>query len=559
VAVAACVLVPRTVLVSRAHTECWDDLAHLRQGLSLVMRTSVGGDRADPPLGQVLTALPMVATGCLPPRPENYQPAPDDPPGAAATYAAPVYGQKWSPETIRTMLAAWKALLVVPLAALVFHWCRALYGLGGGWLGMALLLVDPTVAGHVAPLALDLLGAETIVFACYFAWRYFERPTRGRLVAAGVSAMAAMLTKNTAAIVPAVFAVYAFLHWLRDRRVDAQSASFRRRFNQFLAGAVVAAAAFWPLTTFDFSRPRDHGPVVSTEYTENYSFTVDVVNGGLMHRWPGGVYIGSLALAYDKAGVGHPAYLLGHFSRHGWWYYFPVVAAYKVPVGTALVMLLGLVSLRWRRPGWGETPLIVAVVCWGTFIILSGVNIGFRHFLPVYVPMLMLSARCVVIPRLPRVVPWIGVALAAIHVGSYHPDYLSYVNWPREKPWLAISDSNIDWGQGLKQVRRWLDDHPEQTAGRTVWLGYFGNPEGRSVPYYLGNRARELQETDPAPTSGLLVVSPVWVAGVYGTEQYAFLRPVAPDAVIGHSMLVYDLDRIAADRENEPTPPNNLR
>src|SRR5689334_767255 len=98
VVVAACVLVPRTVLVSRVHTECWDDLAHLRQGLSLLMRTGVGGDRADPPLGQVLTCLPMVATGCLPPRPESYVPPPDDPPGAAPIYAAPIYGQKWSPE-----------------------------------------------------------------------------------------------------------------------------------------------------------------------------------------------------------------------------------------------------------------------------------------------------------------------------------------------------------------------------------------------------------------------------------------------------------------------------
>jgi hypothetical protein len=37
----------------------------------------------------------------------------------------------------------------------------------------------------------------------------------------------------------------------------------------------------------------------------------------------------------------------------------------------------------------------------------------------------------------------------------------------------------------------------------------------------------------------------VWVAGTYGHEQYAFLRGRTPDAVIGHCMLVYDLDRLA--------------
>src|SRR5687768_828849 len=128
VLVASCVVVPRTVLVSRAHSECWDDLGHLRQGLSFLMRTSVGGDRADPPLGQAILCLPLVATGCLPPRPDAYRPAPDDPPGAAPTYEAPLYGMKFEPQTIQTIVAAWKVVLFLPLAGLVFHWCRSLYG-----------------------------------------------------------------------------------------------------------------------------------------------------------------------------------------------------------------------------------------------------------------------------------------------------------------------------------------------------------------------------------------------------------------------------------------------
>ena len=545
-------LVPRTALVSRAHSECWDDLGHLKQGLSFVMRMGVGGDRADPPLGQGLMVLPLVASGCVPPRPQEYQRSPDDPPNASPTYLAPLYGQKFSPQTIQTIIAAWKAVLLLPMAGLVFHWCRSLYGTAGGWLGMALLLVEPTVAGHAAPIALDLLGVEMILFACFFAWRYFESPARGRLIVAGVMAAAAMLTKNTAAILPGVIALFAVVHWLRDRRLDPQATSLRRRINQLFAGGVVAALALWPLCGFDFSRPRDHGPVLSTVYTEDYSFKVDVVNASLMRRWPCGIYIGSLALGYDKALDGHPAYLLGEVRHRGWWYYFPAVATYKVPVGIALVMLAALASTAWRRPAWGETPLAVAAVCWGLFVTFSGSNIGFRHILPAYVPLLMLCARSaaplagsIVGRRVVWLVPWMGVAMAAVHVASWHPDYLSYINWPREKPWLAISDSNIDWGQSLKQVRRWIDEHPDRVAGRTVWLGYFGNTEGRSVPHYLGDRVKELQDGDPAPTQGLIIISPVWVAGVYGTEQYAFLRNRTPDAVIGHCMLVYDLDRLS--------------
>jgi hypothetical protein len=549
--VAACVVVPRTALVSRAHSEYWDDQYHLSLGLSLLTRQSPRLIRNDPPLGQAVISLPMLATGCVPPAAEGYQAPADDPPGAEPLFRAVLYGHRLSPEAILTWVAVWKALLFLPFAGLVFHWCRSLYGTHGGWLGLAAVLVEPTVAGHIAPAALDVLGAEAIGFACYFAWRYFESPTRGRLAAAGVATTVALLTKHTAIILPAVVAAYALLHWLRDRRLEPGSVSLRKRLNQLLAGAVVVVASIWPLTLFDFSRPSDHGPVLNAQYTEQFSFRADVLNGALMRRWPAGVYVGSLRGAAEHAKDGHTGYLWGERRSHGFWLYYPALAFYKVPVGLALVVAVGAASLVWVKPKWGELPLGVAALGWAVFLILGGMHIGWRHFLPAYLPILMLSARCVAVrpiaaaarQRVLSWAAWVGIVVAAVHVHAWHPNYLSYVNWPRDRAYLAISDSNVDWGQGLKQVRRWLDENAQAVAGRPVWLGYFGNREGRSVPHYLGGRVRELSENDPAPSEGVLIISPVWVAGAYGNDQYAFLRGRRPDAVIGDSLLVYDLDR----------------
>src|SRR5439155_4925657 len=141
----------------------------------------------------------------------------DSSPDAAPLYLAVLYGQRLRPETICAMVAVWKAVLFLPFAGLVFHWCRRLYGLRGGWLALALVLVEPTIAGHVAPAALDVLGAEAALFACWLAWRYFEAPTKRRLIAAGVAVAAAMLTKQTSVILPAVVAAYAGAYWLRGR------------------------------------------------------------------------------------------------------------------------------------------------------------------------------------------------------------------------------------------------------------------------------------------------------------------------------------------------------
>jgi hypothetical protein len=543
----ACVVVPRTVLVSRAHSEYWDDQYHLGQGLSFVLRMKTGVIRNDPPLGQAVLSLPMLATGCVPPGPQDPRSAgpADSPPGAAPLYLAVLYGQRFGPETISMMVAAWKALLFLPLAGLVFHWCRRLYGLGGAWLALALVLVEPTIAGHVAPAALDVLGVEAILFACYVAWRFFESPTRRRIVVTGIVVAAAMLTKHTALILPAVVAAYAVAFWWHKRAGHVEgAATLRRRLNQVLAVGVVAFVSLWPLTLFDLSRPSEHGPLVNAEYTERFSFGADVVNGALMRRWPAGVYVGSIRGAQVHAQDGHEAYLWGERSNHGWWYYFLAVAAYKVPLGVALVLTPGVASLLFIKPRFDETPLIIAAAAWAVFLSAGGIDIGFRHFLPAYVPMLMLCGRIAAVRwRFVRWFAWCGVAAAAAHVALWHPDYLSYMNFPRDKPWLAISDSNIDWGQSLKQARRWLDEHPR--GGRPVWLGYFGNLEGRSVAHYLGDRVNPLDDHDPAPKSGLLIISPVWVAGAYGHDQYAFLRGRDPDAVIGHNLLVYDLDRLA--------------
>ena len=544
--VAALIVIPRTWLVSLAHSEYWDDQYHLRHGLALLERVPPGDMRQDAPLGQAVIALPQWVAGIhLPPPQGPYahpmHPAPL-PPQDTPPYAATLYLTKGGPEELTPLVAVWKAALFLPFAGLVFHWCRRLYGLPGGWLGLALVLVEPTIAGHIAPAALDVLGMEVGLFACYLAWRYFEAPTKGRLLGAGFAVAAAMLTKHTAIITPGVVALFAVAHWLRDRRVDREHTSLRRRVNQLLAGALVAAAFVWPLTLFDVSRPSDHGPVASAVYTEKFSFTADVINGALMRPWPAGVYVGSIRGGQVRAD-GHPAYLWGRVSRHGWWYYFLAVGLYKVPLGVALVMIVALASLWVVRPRFDELPLAIAAVCWGVFLTAGGIHIGFRHFLPAYVPVLMLCARVMLVPWKPtRWIAWLGVAGAAVHVALWHPDYLSYINFPRDKPYLAISDSNIDWGQSLKQVRRWLEAHPQD--GRPVSIGYFGNMENRSVRHYLPG-VTQLTEEEPAPTKGLLIISPVWVAGAYGMDQYAFLRTRTPDAVIGHCMLVYDLDRLA--------------
>src|SRR5205085_6683998 len=120
---------------------------------------------------------------------------------------------------------------------------------------------------------------------------------------------------------------------------------------------------------------------------------------------------------------------------------------------------------------------------------------------------------------------WMIVAAVGIY-----PDHLAYFNeaacllkdpsligldgGTRCGP-LWLEDSNVDWGQGLKQLKSWLDEHQK---GRAIRLAYFGvaPPEVYGVPY---DRIDVPDLVSPWPP-GLYVVSAHLLArGLGGHRQ----------------------------------------
>jgi hypothetical protein len=301
---------------------------------------------------------------------------------------------------------------------------------------------------------------------------------------------------------------------------------------------LVAAVSLWAFTGFDVSPPRNVGRMFRAEYTQAFSFKADVLNGQMMRPQPAGIYFGSLAEAVNHGIDGDVAYLLGQSAGPGgFWYYFPVLATYKIPLGIAAVLLLALISLRRKPLRRDEWALLIPFLAWGFYIAWSGINMGFRHALPSYIFLLLFAARAV---SLSSVAAWIGVALAAIHVLSWHPNYLPYVNYPRSHAYRDIADSNIDWGQSLRQARQWIDQH----ASRDVPLSicYYGDLSGDPVHYYLGDRVRSFPRTGPLPHEGLLIMTPHWEA--IDPKTWGSLYRLKPIAIIGGCMRVYDLSQL---------------
>jgi len=119
-----------------------------------------------------------------------------------------------------------------------------------------------------------------------------------------------------------------------------------------------------------------------------------------------------------------------------------------------------------------------------------------------------------------------------------YPYYLAYFNefaGGSENGYKYLLDSNLDWGQSLKETAQWLEDNGY--AGQPIRMTYFGSED----PLYRGIDAESIT---CAPRPGIHVISVNRLYDFMG-NQYGcadWLKEHEPIAVIGYSIFIYDID-----------------
>jgi len=134
------------------------------------------------------------------------------------------------------------------------------------------------------------------------------------------------------------------------------------------------------------------------------------------------------------------------------------------------------------------------------------------------------------------------VALA-VHVGDvlrYAPDYLSYFT-PFVRPtssYKLLSDSNVDWGEGLVALRQYQQAHPTEP----IHLAYFGNVD----PAVYGIRAIPLMPGERA--SGTVVISATYLSGqtLPDPNAYHWVLQYPTKLILNHSLHVFDVPNQAS-------------
>ena len=491
-----------------------DEAAHLAAGMEYLSRHAYDYDRQHAPLACVMAALLPYLFGAHSMGNAGFMQE-----GLA------IINSQGHPE--RTLMLV--RLGVLPFFLLgcfvVYSWARRYFGQTAAALATGLFTLVPPVLAHAGLGNTDMALASCLSAAFLALIFWAEDPTWKRTVVLGVAVALAVLSRFTAMGYLAAAGVFSLaLFWL-PRRSEWPSLAARARTHALRFPVAAALTAFLVWAGYLFSFGKVPGWNVSLPAPEFF----DGVRTGLEHNR-----------------LGHPAYLLGHASPHGWWYYFPVAIAVKTPLPLLVLAGIGvyLCVRLWREPRYG---LLLAFLA-GILVpaISSNVNIGLRLILPIYAALSIAGALAVIhLAKIKHAAVPIAGLLVWLTVSGVvrHPDYIAYFNeLAGSEPDRILVDSDYDWGQDSKRLAKRLHE-----LGATS-VSYFGvgasDKDAQFLEVFPG--LPHMQTINPmVPFEGYTAVSPTfWRTTQYGLYfKYPNVKPwfeqFTPQEKVGTLLLYY--------------------
>jgi 4-amino-4-deoxy-L-arabinose transferase-like glycosyltransferase len=504
-----------------------------------------------PPLSKLLAGLPLLFI-----QPNELPPSQIDPSARPQDVEWAYIMRFWQDNRVNfEAICFWARMpiiaLTLALGLLLFVFARQLFGDRAALLALFLFALEPTVLAHGRVVQTDIPAAFGLLLSVYTLYRYFRGPTWQRALAVGGAAGIAMLAKYSMVVLgPILLAVFLILLW---RHKDRRPVVGHALLGMLALILTINAGYFFhhrPFTPADAQWIANCFPASS----DLVSVSVRILRLFLPTDFVMGVY-----WQLQHSHEGHPAGLLGEYSLHGWWYYFPVAFAFKT---TIPFLFLSIASLAWalsrliRRKERALLILLVPFALYTALMMASPLNIGVRYYLPAYVFLLILSGalldalfrakagRIAAVATGVLALAWISFEALRIY-----PNYMPYLNqFASARPhWWYLSDSNVEWGDDAKELAAYLRARGE-TRVRAMLLGGFATLDFYGVNY----QDALAPTTDPPPRYTALgasflngsTVPPYEVQGQRVSDEirvntFRSFRRRKPEAVIGNSIYVY--------------------
>ena len=498
-------------------------------------------------------------------------------------------------------------LVALLLGLFLFFWGRELGGALAGLIAAALFVLDPNTIAHGHYVTTDIGIAAFLFFAFYFFVHFLKRPSWKNVLLAGCFLGLAELTKFSAVLLFPIFGLFALLYALTKPTATPQSDTTPSRLHprfsilfEYLSKYAVMVVVCFALISIVYALNTWNMPAEKTIANAELVFagerpakvfaretlTTLATTPGLA---PMAHYFLGVFMVFSRVAGGNTFYFLGTVSDTASPYYFPIIFALKesLPLLFLLLVTTGYTLFRITKAVSGKQAsdffrvfaesfqaritqyLALFFILFYSYVSITGnLNIGFRHLFPI-LPFLYLLIAKTLADFIRRHMEQSGYLIrplfALLFVSmllvplSVYPSYLSYYNaiaGGNENGYKIATDSNYDWGQDLKHLRNFIDEHNQCLKADylgcderlvelppidTIRLDYFG---GSNPALYLPGRYTAWH-SDNEPESGWYAVSAVFFQeSIYkhkapGKRGYEWLRDLGEDARAGDSIFIF--------------------
>lgn len=442
-------------------------------------------------------------------------------------------------------------LFTVAWTMLMFFVARTFFSERTSWVVYSLAVLYPDVLGHGHFITTDMAATFGYTLAMFVYLRYLKHRTPRALLLAIFALAIAQLCKFSSVLLYIMFPILSIL-W--STMID------RKRFFRSCIRALKELAIMTPLSLLIIW--LFYIPVTLQMTTETMHFLVNRnlswIDGSLF--WLRDLILGmstvpilrgladyflGVAMVLIRVQGGNATFIWGHLDASGIWWFFPVAWLVKTPIGIILLFFTGTIAaLRLRVKKEFLVFVFVPLLIYWIFTLKGSLNLGTRHLLPT-VPFVLLIVGYgweVLWKRGVKHQIFLGacVAWAIVSSAINAPHAMAYMNEvslfkPRQE---ILLDSSLDWGQDLKRLAVYV----KENSIEDISVDYFGGGDFyREIPHATQ------WHSEYGPTTGYLAVSASFIPAsrLYGEKEgkwsYDWLSELKPVAIIGHSILVYNI------------------
>jgi hypothetical protein len=375
------------------------------------------------------------------------------------------------------------------LAVLVFLAAREMFGRLEALTALALLAFEPNLIAHGSIVTTDMVLTATAFAAVYALYRFRDKASWLRFLAAGLAFGLLLAAKHSAVVFFPVLFGLSVADTIFCRKPEP------RLPKQILRGAAAFAALFliglsvlWAFYSFRHrSIPGGRADAVSVAgyIKENgrpemvESFSAKVTEAVSRTRTFPESYV--LGIADVIAWGSRNTWIFGRNYATGQWWYFPLAFAVKSSIALLSLLPLGLLFPFFNRGKRREMMFLLAPpLAFFAVALTSSFTTGIRHVLPVYGFFIVASAAGAVwLCRRFHLFRYLLIALLVFHAAAAAgtaPNYLAFANdlWGgTDSTHRIFRDSNVDIGQSIKLVNEYL---ARENVGE-CWMAAFVHPE----------------------------------------------------------------------------------